>query len=497
MGWASHLPILVVLIPLVTAYITPILGWRDKRICSPLAMASMALTFLASLILARSVLTDGIVSYHMGGFMPPFGIELVVDYFGAYMCIVISFVTLMATIYSRDYIAKELHESKTSSYYTLLMLMTGGMMGASVTGDLFNLFVFFEILSISSYALVAITGKKVAILASYKYLLLGAIGSSFMLIAIAYLYISTGTLNMADLSTRLPGVYSVWSSSWTLLVALSLFIVGFSIKAALFPLHTWLPDAHSMAPSSISAVLSGLVIKVGALAIIRVLFNVFQPEFVIETMPVTSIISWMAAAAIIVGSLFAISQTDLKRMLAYSSVAQIGYVMLGVGIANQIGLSGGILHIINHAFMKGCLFLCAGAIIYKTGLRNIRDFGGLGSRMPITMAAFTLAALSMVGIPPTCGFISKWYLALGAWYSGAWLFIIVILLSSLMNAIYYLRVVNIAYFGVSRGKIRMDDAPIMMLIPIVILAMGCLILGVGAKLPLTLVTPAAKALLGL
>ena len=377
------------------------------------------------------------------------------------------------------------------------MLMTGGMMGASITGDLFNLFVFFEILSISSYALVAITGKKVAILASYKYLLLGAIGSGFMLMGIAYLYISTGTLNMADLSARLPIVYSIWRSSWTLLVALALFIVGFSIKAALFPLHTWLPDAHSMAPSSISAVLSGLVIKVGALAIIRVLFNVFQPEFVIETMPVTSIISWMAAAAIIVGSLFAISQTDLKRMLAYSSVTQIGYVMLGVGIATQIGLSGGILHIINHAFMKGCLFLCAGAIIYKTGLRNIHDFGGLGSRMPITMASFTLAALSMVGIPPTCGFVSKWYLALGALDSGAWIFVIIILLSSLLNAIYYLRVVNIAYFGVPRGKIRMDEAPIMMLIPIVILAVGCLILGVGARLPLTIVMPAAKALLGL
>ncbi|MDD2777696.1 MAG: monovalent cation/H+ antiporter subunit D family protein [Methanocellales archaeon] len=497
----SHLPILVVLLPLVTAYITPLLGWIDKRICNPLVVVSMTLAFLASLLLARSVLTGGVISYHMGGFAPPFGIELVVDYFGVYMCIIISFITLMAAIYSREYVAKELHESKTVPYYTLLMLMTGGMMGASVTGDLFNLFVFFEILSISSYALVAITGKKVAIMASYKYLLLGAIATSFTLVGIAYLYILTGTLNMADLSVRLQSVYGVGGSSWTLIAALAFFMVGYCIKAALFPLHTWLPDAHSMAPSSISAVLSGILIKVGALAIIRVLFNIFQPEFVVETIPITSMISWMAAAAIIAGSLFAISQTDIKRMLAYSSVAHIGFIILGIGLATGYGTTGGILHIFNHAMAKGCLFLCAGAIIYKTGIRNIDDLAGLGNKMPFTMAAFTIASLSMIGIPPTAGFVSKFYLGLGALETGTWsgwVFIGTILVGSLLTAVFYMKVINNIYFKepLLREDVQRDETPLGMLIPILILAGGCVIFGLFPRIPLSLAEPAAKLFLG-
>ncbi len=491
MRLSSHLPIIVILIPWITAYIMPIIGYKWKKWCNSFAVVALALSFIISLILARFVLVNGPMHYYMAGFMPPWGIELVVDYLGAYMCVVISFITLLVALYSKEYITKELSEQRRPQYYTLLLLLTGSMMGASVTGDLFNLFVCFEILSISSYALMSITGEGKALLAGYKYLLIGAIASSFVLLGIGHLYISTGTLNMADMFVRLPPLYS----SWTVLAALALLIVGFSIKTALFPLHVWLPDAYTNAPCSVP-VLSTLVIKVGAVAIIRLLFNIFQPSFVINTIPMTAALSYMAAIAIIVASLFAISQTDIKRMLAYSSVCHVAYVILGIGIGTELGLTGGMLHILNHAVTKGCLFFCAGAIIYKTGIRNIREFGGLGRKMPVTMGAFTLAALSMVGLPPTNGFMSKFYIALAAMTAGRPELAIVILLSSLLNAIYFIRVINITYFGIPEEEIDIDEAPPTMLYPIIMLAACCLILGFGAELPLTILRPAAQALLG-
>ncbi len=486
-----HLPIIVILIPLTAAYLMPLVGYKWKRLCNSFAVVALLLSFLGSIALARLVLTNGPIHYHMAGFKPPWGIELVADYLGAYMCVVISFITLLVALYSKEYITKEVPEPRRPQYYTLFLLLTGSMMGASVTGDLFNLFVCFEILSISSYALVSISGEGKALLAGYKYLLIGAIASSFVLLGIGHLYISAGTLNMADMFVRLPPLYG----SWTVLAALALLIVGFSIKTALFPLHVWLPDAYTHAPCSVP-VLSTLVIKVGAVAIIRLLFNIFQPSFVMETIPMTAALSWMAAIAIIVASLFAISQTDIKRMLAYSSVCHVAYVILGIGIGTELGLTGGMLHILNHAVTKGCLFLCVGAIIYKTGIRNIRDFGGLGRKMPATMGAFTLAAFSMVGIPPTNGFISKFYLALAAMTAGRGELAVVILLSSLLNAIYFIRIINITYFGIPEEEAEIDEAPLTMVYPIMMLAACCLILGFGAELPLTILRPAAQALLG-
>ncbi|MCD5409385.1 MAG: monovalent cation/H+ antiporter subunit D family protein [Methanocellales archaeon] len=491
----EHFPILVVMVPLTAAYLMPVLGLWRKKLCHPLATASTFISFCISLVLAKSVMTYGMISYHLGGWAPPWGIELVVDYLSAFMCITITFISLLAVVYSKNYVDKELPKGKMTPYYTLLMLLIGGMLGVVVTGDMFNLFVLTEILSVAAYALVAISEKKRSYIASYKYLLLGAIGTSLILLGTGYLYIITGTLNMADLSIRLQP----WYGSYVVFAALAFLMVGFGIKTALFPLHTWLPDAHSIAPSPISVILSALVIKVGAYAMIRILFTVFQPEFVTEVIPIASALAWVAAAAILIGSLFAISQTDVKRMLAYSSVAHIGYVMLGIGLATEMSTIGGILHIFNHALAKACLFFCAGAIIYKTGLRNINDLVGLGDKMPITVAAFTLAAISMIGLPPTAGFFSKWYLCIGAFEVGKWIFAIVILLASLLTAVFYFRVINLIYFGEHKqeGQVKVDEVSPSMLIPMVILALGCIIFGIFVGIPLSVVGPAVGLLLGI
>ncbi len=506
----DHAPILVVIAPFVGAYLIPLLGLWKEKLCYPVATVAALLSAFFSFWLTASVLELGTIRYYVGGWEPPWGIELVVDPLSAFMCLTISLVSLFAVIYSKNYIGRELPGGKTTSYYTLILLLIGGMLGAVVTGDLFNLFVLTEIFSVAAYALVCIGRKRGSLIASYRYLILASIGTSLILLGTGYLYVVTGTLNMADLAARLPALYD----SWVVIGAMAFLVVGFGIKTALFPLHTWLPDAHSIAPAPISVILSALVIKVGAYSIIRVLFSIFGVEFITGPIPIASVLTWVAAVGILMGSLFAISQTDIKRMLAYSSVAHIGYVVMGVGLAMEIGMTGGILHIFNHALAKGCLFFCAGAVIYQTGIRSIDDFRGLGSKMPVTMAAFTLAAASMVGIPPTAGFMSKLYLALGTLEAGAWVFLIVILVGSFLTAVFYLRVINLIYFGESRvksqesrvgvGDSRLQtpdsrlfrEVPLTMLIPIIILALGCTLFGIFVFIPLSVVEPAVKLLLG-
>ena len=241
---------------------------------------------------------------------------------------------------------------------------------------------------------------------AFRYVILGTVGAAFYLLSVGYLYSATGTLNMADLATILPDLYE----ANVVLVGFAFFVIGISIKMALFPMHAWLPGAYSDAPSAVSALIAATTTKVAAYVLVRVMFFVFEPRFSVEMIPVTTLLSWMGAIAMILGSVMAIAQSDLKRLLAYSSVAQIGYIVLGVGLANEMGLTGGLLHLVSHAFTKGCLFLVAGAIIYRTGIREIRELRYLSLKMPWTAATFTVAAFSMIGIPPTSGFFSKLYL---------------------------------------------------------------------------------------
>ena len=473
-------PVLLVVIPLIFAFLTLPFGWWRRGLCYPITLVALSLSFLASLHTLHTVITTGTIHYWLGNWEPPWGIEYVVDHLNAFVLVIVSFVSLVVAIYSKRSVEQELPE-KIVFFYCVFLLQVAGLLGIVVTGDMFNLYVFLEIASLAGYALIAI-GEDGAPFASFNYLIFGTIGACFYLLGVGYLYVSTGSLNMADLFQILPDLYQ----SKVVLVAFAFFMVGVSLKMALFPLHVWLPDAYTYAPSAVSALLAPLMTKVGAYVMIRIMFTVFEPYFSIELIPVAAVLGWMAAGAILFGAVMALAQTDLKRMLAYILVSEVGYIALGVGLANRAGLTGAILHILNDSFMMLALFLVVGAIMYRSGKREIPQLRYLHRRMPFTMAAFVIAALSVIGIPPTCGFFSKWYLILGAIDASQWVFVAVLLVSSLLNVILFFRVIEHAYLepdeehagGGSELAIATEEAPLSMLIPILIATAGIMVFGV-------------------
>jgi len=431
----------------------------------------------------------GTIHYWLGGWRPPWGIEYVVDALNAFVLVVILFLSLLVAIYSKRNVEQEIETRKLPTFYSLFQLLVTGLCGITVTGDMFNLYVFLEIASLTAYALIAVAGGR-ALKASYNYLIMGSLGACFYMIGVGYLYSVTGTLNMGDLRILLPPLYA----NRAVQAAFVFFVIGVSIKAYVFPLHTWQPDAYTHAPSTVSALIASTMSKVMIYALIRLIYSVFTLDFILSYIGLDMAICWVAAMAIIAGSIFAITQRNLKRMLAYSSVSQIGYIILGVGLSplSVWGLYGAVAHILNHAVMKGCLFLAAGAFIHKEGLRDIRDFEGLGKKMPYASAAFTIAAISMIGIPPAAGFASKLFLILASLEASQYPFVAILLLSTLLNLVYFWRVIDRMYFvgheeatdgGESEGSL-----PLSMIVPMLILAALCIILGIFwlTELPLPL-----------
>jgi multicomponent Na+:H+ antiporter subunit D len=477
----SPIPILLMVIPLLVAFTIPVIGMWKKQLCYPLVLLAIGASASLSITVMAEVISSGPVSYYLGGWMPPWGIEYRIDHLGAFMAVLLTCVSFLVAVYSKRSIQQEAPD-KEVAFYTIFLLLVTGLTGIVVTADMFNLYVFLEISSLTAYALIAI-GDKPAPFSAFRYLIMGTVGACFYLIGVGYLYMVTGSLNMADLAKLLPELYE----SKVVLCAFAFIIIGICVKVALFPMHGWLPDAYSDAPSSVSALIAPTMTKVAAYMLLRMLFFVFEPAYAIEVLPVTDILAWLGAIAMIAGSAIAIAQTDLKRMLAFSSIAQVGYIVLGVGLANRLGLTGGLLHILNHAVMKGCLFMVAGAIIYRTGIRNIKEFKQLYIKMPYTTAAFTIAAFSMIGIPPTAGFFSKLYLIMGSIDAGQWVFVFVILLSSMLNLIYFINVVKHMYFpnldeeqghGVrTEEKPVRNEAPLSMLVPTLVLAVLIVVLG--------------------
>jgi len=449
----SAVPILVVLAPLLTAFVLPVVGWRYRSAVFPLTLAALAFSCAAAVEGARRVVAEGPLHYHLGGWPPPWGIEFRVDALGALMQLMITVVTLLVGIYSKRSVLREV-PAKEVPFYSVYLLLVAGLIGLVSTADMFNAYVFLEITSLTSYALVSI-GSGAAVVSAFRYVILGTVGAAFYLLAVGYLYSATGTLNMADLAARLPALYE----SRAVLVGFAFLVIGMSIKMALFPMHTWLPGAYSHAPSAVSALIAATTTKAAAYLLIRVMFFVFEPRFAIEVIPVTTVLGWTGALAMLLGSAMALAQSDLKRMLAYSSVAQMGYIVLGIGLANPAGYTGALLHLVNHAFMKGGLFFVAGAIVYRTGLRQIHELGGLSRQMPVTAFVFTACAFAMIGIPPTGGFFSKFYLMLGAIEAGNWVFVGVIVLSSLLALAYLVNVLRYMYFPQDGAEAGAPDAP--------------------------------------
>ena len=474
----NQAPILIIVIPLIAALITPLIGRINNRLCFFWVFSALAVSGAFSVITFYQVLTGGVIHYSLGNWSPPWGIEFVVDYLNGMMLILVSAVALLVALYSKKSIEQEV-PGKTA-FYTIFLLQVIGFLGIVITGDLFNLYVFLEIASLAGYGLIAI-GEKGALIASFRYIIMGTVGACFYLLGVGYLYMVTGSLNIADVATILPSLYT----SKVVLVAFAFFMVGIAIKMALFPLHVWLPDAYTRAPSTVSALLAPLMTKVSIYVMIRIMFTVFKPSFATETLPVARIMVWVGIAAIIAGAIMALAQTDFKRMLCYIIIAEVGYMVGGIGLANSIAMKGAILHLLNDAVMTLGLFLVAGIVKYKFQFHNISNFEACFRKIPLTMICFVILALSIIGVPPTGGFFSKWYLIQGAVISQNWSFVIALLGSSLINVILFFRIIEIGYvFHLADDKhpdaeeqIKINEAPFTMLLPTLTVAIAIIFIG--------------------
>jgi multicomponent Na+:H+ antiporter subunit D len=453
----NNSPALIPLLLIASAMLMPIVAFKKKSFAWPFAMLVTMCTGAISVFNVFKIIEVGKpIHYQMGNWSSHWGIEYVLDHLSAFVMLVINIIAVLVLLHAKKVVEREM-PGKEVPYFAAILLMLCGFNGIVITGDLFNLYVFLEISSLSLYGLIAI-GSKQSPVASFRYLIMGTVAGSFYLLGVGFLYMVTGSLNMADVKAIIPTLMNQ-AAAPTVIIALAMMVLGMGIKMALFPLHGWLPDAYTYAPSTSSAIIAPTGTKVGSYVLLRIMFFVFGVKFVTETLPVATVIAWLAAIGIIYGSIMAIAQKELKRMLAYSSVAQVGYIGLGFGLANPWGLVGALLHIINHAFMKACLFLVAGNLRYKLGHSNIFKLtNDVRKKMPWTMAAFTVCALSMVGLPPMAGFFSKWYLALGTIQSSNWLFLAVILVSSLLNAVYFFRVLEKVYMKPIAAKVAAKDA---------------------------------------
>ncbi|MEA3470872.1 MAG: monovalent cation/H+ antiporter subunit D family protein, partial [Thermodesulfobacteriota bacterium] len=469
-----------VIVPLMSALVTPLLGWVKRDICYPWVVLSLFVSVMCSATVLNTVIHEGVIHYHLGGWLPPWGIEYVIDHLNAMMVVLISGTAFLVAIYSRRSIEQELPE-QTVYFYTIFLLQVTGFLGIVVTGDVFNLYVFLEIASLAGYALIAI-GEEGAPLASFRYIILGTVGACFYLLGVGYLYMVTGSLNMADLSGILPKLYG----SKVVLVAFAFFMVGLALKMALFPLHVWLPDAYTKAPSVASTLIAPLMTKVAIYVMIRLMFTIFRPYLSFELLPMTKILLTAGIVAIFAGAIMALAQVDFKRMLCYIIVAEVGYMVGGIGLANSVAIKGVVLHIMNDVVMTLGLFTVAGIISFKMRSHNLSDFEGLFKKMTFTMTAFVVVALSIIGVPPTCGFFSKWYLIQGSVIAGNWIFVVAILFSSLINIVLFFRIIEIGYYSfdssVSHGHGNdgdsvISEAPVSMLVPTLVVAVIILLIG--------------------
>jgi multicomponent Na+:H+ antiporter subunit D len=488
-----QLPALQVVVPLVGALLAAFM--RRGRPAFALALAvTWIMPFIAGAMLWQ-VLQGGPISYAMGGWEPPWGIEYRVDVLNGFVLMLISTIGAVIMPFARRSVAFEVDEGRQAWFYCIYLLCLAGLLGVTITGDAFNAFVFLEISSLSTYVLIALGRDRRALLAAFQYLIMGTVGATFYVIGVGLLYLVTGSLNMVDIAARLGPAWA--DQSRAIVAALAFVSVGVSLKLALFPLHAWLPNAYTYAPSWVTAFLAATATKVAIYLLIRFYFSIFGVAIDLHALPIAEIMIALSIAAMFVASFVAVFETDLKRMLAYSSVAQIGYITLGIGLANQAGLTGGLVHVVNHALMKAALFLAVGAILYRARTVEIEELAGIGRRMPLTMAAFAIAGFGLVGTPGTVGFISKWYLAVGALDKGWWVLVFLIVASSLIALVYVGRVLEVAWLREpSKATADARDPPPSMLLPLVVLAGATIYFGIDTEWTAGIAARAAEVLLG-
>jgi multicomponent Na+:H+ antiporter subunit D len=472
----DHLSILLVVIPLVAAPIVAVLPrgrlpWAAALIVTSICVALSGMQLWA-------VVHDGIISYELGGWAPPWGIEYRIDAVNAFMALIVSGIAAITLPYALLSAEKEIQEHQIPLFYSAFLLCFTGLLGITQTGDIFNVFVFLEISSLSSYALISLGRKRQALTSAYQYLIMGTLGATFFLIGVGLVYSEAGTLNMMDLAERLPEV----SGLRTVHTGFTFIMIGIALKLALFPLHLWLPNAYTYAPSVITIFLAATATKVAVYVMLRVLFTVFPSSFV-STTPTGDLFILSGIAGIISASVYAIYQVDVKRLLAYSSVAQIGYIALGIGFASATGVTATLVHLFNHALMKGALFMAVGAIIYRIGACRMDNIHGLGRQMPWTFGAIVIGGLSLIGVPGTAGFISKWYLVLAALEQEAWISVAVILIGSLLAVVYMGKLIEALYFKpATETNLSVKEAPILLLAPTWVLVFSNIYFGLNTEL---------------
>ena len=487
----GHLSLLLVVIPLIAAPVVAVLPTRGRYAWAVASAVTFVCAVLAILQL-DTVVNHGVISYELGGWAPPWGIEYRIDAVNAFVALIVAGIAVFTLPYALLSVEKEIPQHQISLFYCAFLLCLCGLFGITQTGDIFNIFVFLEISSLSSYALISMGKSRQALTSAYQYLIMGTIGATFFLIGVGLIYSQTGTLNIVDLSQRLPAVFE----QRTVHTGFAFIMIGVALKAALFPLHLWLPNAYTYAPTAITVFLAATATKVAVYVMLRVLFSVFPNNFVLST-PTDELFTIAGLTGILSASVYAIYQTDIKRLLAYSSVAQIGYMALGIGFASSLGVTAAIVHLFNHALMKAALFMAVGAIIYRIGACRMDNIHGLGKQMPWTFGAIIIGGLSLVGVPGTAGFISKWYLVLAALEQSAWISVVVILLGSLLAVVYVGKIIEALYFRPATAvNQNIAEAPMWLLAPTWALVLANIYFGIDTELTIGVAEMAAHALLG-
>jgi multicomponent Na+:H+ antiporter subunit D len=476
----EHLPILILVTPLLAAFFISMISLISKtvRIQKIITFISLFLPFFYLYYLFRE-LSRGIIEYDIGGWIKPYGITLVIDELSFTLLLVTSIVTFLSFIYSTKYM-----KENDGKFYFFFLIMVVGLYGIFLSGDIFNIYVFFELTVISSYILITFGDKKVSLKASIKYLIIGSIASFFFLFAIGLLYTKTGLLNIEYLSMNIHLI-----DFQTQIIIFTLFLGAIAIKAAIIPFHSWLVDAHSTAPSPISAILSGITVKTGIYIFIRV----FTLGFTLQNL--NEIIMILGAITAFGGVIGALVEWDIKRLLAYHTISQIGFIIVGIGTLSSIGVAGGIYHIVNHAIFKGLLFLCAGSIIYRTGSKDIRDHG-VGKTMPITLVCYVIAALAISGITPFNGSVSKSMIEMSVYdYPIIW---IILIFASIGTVAHFSKIFYYSFLKTPKNKDQpiYSEVPYPMQISMIVLAFFCILLGIIPSLWLNnLIFPATSSFL--
>lgn len=489
-----HLPILQVVIPLLGSLLTAFIR-RGTLSWLVTLIVTWSLPFVAVALFWQVQAADAPIYYKLGNWEAPFGIVYKVDVLSAFMLCLVSGAAAIIMPFARKSVASEIDSHQQSWYYTMYLLCLAGLLGIIITNDAFNAFVFLEVSSLSTYVLIALGRHRRALVASYQYLIMGTIGATLYIIGVGLLYLLTGSLNFDDIAARLTSDLA-WPLE-PLLAALAFIFVGLSLKLALFPLHVWLPNAYAYAPSFATVFLAGTATKVAIYLLVRVMFEVFGVALTLDRVPVAEILIVLSVAAMFIASFSAVFEDNAKRMLAYSSVAQIGYITLGIGLFNQAGLTGAFAHVANHAVMKTALFLALGAAFYRIGSVRFSDLEGIGRRMPLTMGALVIAGIGLMGTPGTAGFISKWYLAMGALEAGSWILVFLIVASSLISVVYVGKLVEVMWLRApSPAAAEAKEAPLSMLVPLLLLAAATIYLGFDTRLTVDIGNQIATLLLG-